>query len=573
MTDELTKDRIKRLLARRSDIADALAECQVIDDVICKRVLKRPDKAPEASTLGGIKVIHHDYTPEGKELAAAGGDLFYLPRGKLESPSEYAKRIRMTPFFPKTPSIMNDRQGALFSDPPEVDVVGDEQPEDAKKGAEPAEKEMPPALEAFLKSATSQGDAFLSVLVKSSDQIQRWPLCAVFIDSAKLPPAIANRPKDADGNVEVSGQEKIDLNLGAPQLVVYSAKQILDYDYDSQGLVWFKTCEESMERADWDSKPVCVHTVRIFRRDIIESFKITTDENKEQILTTLPVIKHGKTLGGKPVVPISIAKAFTTGDEELGRPSLLGCADADIAATRVRSDLVWNLFVAGNPLLAKISNKSAEDEEIDRNVSRYIVLANSKGTQDAEDMKYIQLDVSGLEMLLVMLDRFEQQAEIQGGKDAPGAITEPTGNAQMSGVSRAWQFKTGQERVLFLLTRELEHCFERVLDIVCESLGIDPDTVAIRFNTQFDVKSPDAVVSSAKQLLEMVQESPIATIEIIMRALTATFDDIESIDAIRQELKAGIAKMKAHKDEMDKATLEGMKNPAEKPAFAGAENG
>jgi hypothetical protein len=434
----------------------------------------------------------------------------------------------MTPIFIKTPGIRNDRLGALFSDPPEIEY----QKVDDKEEISEDEKTK---LEEFFESSTSNGEAFMSVVARAASAIQQYPLCAIFIDRAPM-------DEDTKARVDagaVSVAEAEQKRLGMPQLVLYCGSEIYDLERDTIGLKWIKVVEVTHEKPAWDSDPITVYTVRVIDRSTIKSWRIeqTKDGNTVKALPEVPhkfVDEYGE-----PTIPVVLANAFPDGSCDFGRPSLLGPARADVAATQILSDIRWILFIVGNPLLVgKFNDVESGLTRINTNVSRYIPLENAKGTQDAESLEFIALDPAGLNLLIEMWHYFRQEAEAQGGKDAPGAVHEPLGSQQASGISKAWTFKTGQERLLFLLTRELEHAFDRVLDLVCIAFGIDPELVNIRFNTKFDMSDPAQEAEKAAGILKILAgKSPKAAAQVIYRALTAAYDDLENLPEIKQELE------------------------------------
>ncbi len=412
---------IDELLRRNEALTRAMSRCAIIDDVLNDCVLDKK----------------------------SGNGLQYLPKGKMEPESEYKQRVSMTPWFPKTPSILNDRQGALFSSPPKL--CGDSTDQ----------------LKEFEKCATSLKETVQLVAIKSAALAQRHGLCAVLIDKAPLPEDVLAR----DGVVSV--EEKAKRKLDYPQLAIYELAQILDFDADSDGLLWVKTVETTSRRSGWNAPIEDVATVRIHGRLLTTSYEIVDKKT---------VKKLGEKAHGWTAVPIVFC-APQKGSDGIGRPSLLGSAQADVSATRLLSDVIWCLFIAGQPLLTLKTNRSDDElAKMTAGVTRYIPLRNSRGTEDAEALEYVQLDVAGIETQIAMYERFVQESSAQAGKDAPGAVTQPV---EQSGISRAWQFKTGQERILFLITRELGECFNRVLEFVSEALGAEKGSTKLEFNEDF----------------------------------------------------------------------------------------
>ena len=106
-----------------------------------------------------------------------------------------------------------------------------------------------------------------------------------------------------------------------------------------------------------------------------------------------------------------------------------------------------------------------------------------------------------------------QTARAAAGKGADQAEIAPTAE---SGVSRAWKFKTGEERTLFLLTNQINALWESVLDMVATVMGLDPKAVSIRFNTKFDVGADS---KSAETLEKVLAEARASNLPILARAV------------------------------------------------------
>lgn len=561
MADEIktegtsNKELIAQLVHRRSDIADALKEAEVIDDVLCNEVLKRKKgaaaagritfNANRASATYGMDVageLNGTVTPNYPSQAS-GGELKYLPKGAMEPEDEYTKRIALTPFLPETPQIQRDRLSALFAEAPEID--GDEK--DLYKD--------------FVACATSNKQPFAQVALSVADAIGRYPVSAVFVNRAPLPDDVAAR----DGIVSV--QEKETRKLGAAQLVVYTGEQILDFKEDQTGLVWIRILETSFEQAEWNSPVVHVTTVRIFDRQKIESYEIRHVKGEEPTVLKMPDTVHGFS-----VVPIVICLPPDLGKSGLGMPGLIGPATADIHATQVLSDLRWNAFVVGNPILTLTSNRSKEQlDDVNTNPGRYFVLRNRKGTEMEELLQFVTLDGTGIDILNALHEKFKDTAKSQAGKDAPGAINQSLGTKEQSGISKAWQFKTGQERILLKMADSLSQIFDKVFDLVAEVMGHDPEKVSVRFNTDFDIQDPTAVITEAGQLLPMFEGSPKATKIIKMRALTSAVQDIHEKDLqeIEDDLDKSYTKDVQQADEMHQATVAKIATPPV-PVDAGA---
>ena len=447
---------IAQLLEVQPAIAERLAEVQIIDDVLDKRVKVRKGTTMASGHLDELVQIDAQTGLRTDTGVDTSKQLTYLPKGSLEPDNEYNQRVAMTPFFPQTPSIMNERQGVIFTEPPTL--VGD--------GA--------PMLMDFEEHATSTGQTLLWCVVRTAELLQRHGFQVIFVDKAPLPQDVAER------NGTVSVKEKAERKLGLPQLSLYSAQQVLWIEHDERGISYIKLLETQVVRPKWDDEPKEVKTVRIIDRANVTVYKI---EDGKKIVEGPTVIPHNYANG----VPCVVAKAFSDEQDKLGQPTLGPSAEADVAAMQQLSNVLWSLFVLGNPLLAWTTGDTDEKRTLVTGANRYIKLRGAVGNQEPETLQYVQLDAAGINLMMAMFGKFRDICLQSSGKgDAKGV---PVAKEQ-SGVARAWEFKTGEERLLFCLTRQLAEAYDAVLKIVCSYMGVDDSTVELKFNERFDLGMP-----------------------------------------------------------------------------------
>lgn len=490
-------DFINKLLSVNPIISAAWQRAEIVNDVLSDNVKSR--KALNSKSV-----------------------LRYLPKGKMESDAEYQQRIDMTPWLPRTAQIINDRQGAIFSNPPAIEGVDKEKYTD------------------FEFAATSNGKSLLSVIANASRLLQTDGWFGILLDRAKLPEDVQAR------GGEVSIEEARQRKLGQPQFVLYPASQIFDFEKDSFGLSSVKIVSAELRRQDLLSEPTKITTVRIIDRINVATYLIT-ESNGVKTVSAPDIFKHEWVdEQNKPVCPFIISSAFS-GDDGIGRPQLTGCAQSDIAATRVLSDICWTLFILGNPILTFKTNR--DENELPKwglGATRFIPLKLGSVERDGEALEFAQLDAKGLELLIAMHQWFCSQCEEQAGSNAAGATTEPV---EQSGISRAWQFKTGQERVLFLITRELQACFDTAMNLIAVDMGRDPNNISIKFNENFDTVNPKESVDIATKMLGLVQDSQTATAEIKKRVLIDVYPDLPNLVKAQKEL-----------DEIERNSIDGVEN-------------
>jgi len=420
--------------------------------------------------------------------AASGGGWYspYFPKGRLEPESEYSLRVELTPFFPQTPQILASRLGALFKTRLQIETGGDAR------------------LEYFIKNAGRRHASFEDLAVQAACMSQSHGFCAALLDRDPLPESSrTSAPSQAEADA---------LNLGRPYLALYAASEILDWDFGSDGrLAWVKFGEEELARPSWDSSTESVRVYRIVDREAIHVYRVQRAPHPQplspegrgengngewRVFAETPV-KHGF---GE--VPVAFLHPFPARDG-IGRPILQRAAEADVAAARVLSDLVWDLFLLGNPILTLKTGRT--DDELVRlglGATRYIPLRNGRpGIENAEELAFVQLDPTGIELLFRAHGLFASQAsKLSGGEEVSSGVPQ-----QQSGVAHAWRFKTGEERILFLLARALEPFLARCLEFAAHALGVDGDAPIVRMPESFDVTTPAESLDTSERIINLAR--------------------------------------------------------------------
>lgn len=491
------------LLSVNPLLQSALDESQIVDDVLNDNILKK-------------KTTGNTYDHTGKKVPGIS-ELAYLPKGRMEPESEYNQRIGMTPWLPRLQHILADRKGALFSTPPVIkcDNEADQT-----------------AFEEWQKHAFGSNKSFEYGVAEIADLFQSRGYCGVFVDRATIPADVVAR-----GNV-VSMQEKTDRKLGEPRIVLFRAEQIYDFECTADGLAWVKVVETACIRANWAAPLVKTHTVRIIDAANITTYIVTENDSGKSVSAAV-VTAHGFTS-----IPFMLAAPFVT-KQNIGKAQLLGSAQAEVAATRMMSDIVWCLFVLGNPLLTFKTHRDDEEmKALSLGASRYVPLKAGTNQKEAEELAFVQLDHAGLDLQFAAYHDFRSKIDELAGKDAAGATTKPLEG--QSGISKAWNFKTGEERILFLISCELDRVVNRCLDFVAEAKSVKPERIRAEFNYDFDIESPTEAVDVASKILPLVTESPTATAEIKKKMLNAVYPDLPNMDDINDELDAGEADISAN---------------------------
>lgn len=451
----------KKLIARRNDLKTILDDTQVVEDVLANNI-KHTEPAKLTVGVFNSKAAATERGSSTMEINYSSCK--YLPRNANENPSEYATRLSMTPTFTETPSILQSRLGSMFKKPPTVDV--------------------PDEMDDFIESATLKGATLVDVITDVFKYSQIHGYCGVLVDRA------AN---DKAGE-EVSKPDADKLNK--PILAFYTAKQILDFDTDDSGLKWVKLCETYYDAPDWKTERQEVKRIRIVDSEKIEIWEVRQNKDTLKLVAVLiGSIPHDA--GKVPFFLFNPAPA----EDGVGRSVLRGCAEADISAVRTFSELTWLLHMMC-PLLTFSTNKS-EDEigVIGLGASRYIALQAGPADQK-EELKFVQLDPTAVDKLSLQYEKLVAKAREQADRINTGSITSST---EQSGISKAWTFKTAEERILFLFGHHMEEVFNKILDLVAQYLEIDKATVTLKFPDSYDIQGPTDLLAQAERTLSICQ--------------------------------------------------------------------
>lgn len=499
--DEALKKRIKALLARRDDLRTILRENRVVDDILTGRsaVLGiAPDKTTsiirtgpsvEIDTvkgLGGMPPQQMATTtqPTGKESR-------YLFKSNREHPEEYAKRLAMTPFTVQLLDILQSRNGTLAKASVTVDA------------ADPVKE--------LLQSLTLRGMTFDDVRAKLAEMVQTGGFAGVLLDRASLPDDVQARKAAGEA---ISQAEADQRKLGRPIWALYPAAQILDYREDDRGLLWVKLVEQSCEKTDPLSPEVYVYTVRIVNRKQIQVWRIESESffdleadppDKTKLIDKGAVDNPPEAIDedGQPCVPFRMSHPFPARDG-VGRSVLLNVAELDISALRILSAIIWCLYVAGDPTLVFWSNRTGDEiPDIGLGTSHYVILQQAlANVRDKEELSFLQLDVAGIEQQKAMFESIQGQARSAAGK-MPSSATQ--GPREQTGISKAWTFKTGEERLIFLIAENLQSTFDWLLRLTSRYMKADPEKVKVAYPHAYDVEGPVEVTELVEQVLPIAK--------------------------------------------------------------------
>lgn len=510
---ETAKERAAKLLSRDAKLAELAAQWKVVEDV-----------------MAGADSLRNPT---------------YLPQHMYEHEDEYKKRLKLTPVFRETPEILQRRQGALFRQPPSIG--------------------LPARLKYMEKAATLSGLKIEDLVAKVADAAQCNGYCGILIDRRPLPPDVK-----AKGG-EVSAAEAETRQLGQPFLAFYSGESIFEFGKDELGLTWVKLVETTELKGSWDGEARKRHKIRIVSREVIQLITIVEPkEGDPRILEDLPILHGAKDANGNAVLPFFLFQPFPAKKDGIGRPILKDPAEADAAALWVLSELCWICYCAF-PIL-KFHTTRADDDAVeelakDLAASRFVVLraGNSIAGNEKEDLSYTQYDTAPLDKLKAIWEMLAGKAKEAGGRSAAAAVPVAV---EQSGVSKAWSFKTGEERILFLLSLTLRAGFQWLLELAARmSAGPakgeskETDAVSVTFPEKFDLGDNAESFETASDAAEFFAQHGInaAVAALLVKAAEAVLPNLDekSWKEIEAEIKARASEELRAKTVLDN----GLKDP------------
>ncbi|MBE7465457.1 MAG: hypothetical protein HS116_18420 [Planctomycetes bacterium] len=476
-------ERARMLLARRSDLETLREQWTVVRDVL---------KGP-----AGLK------------------NATYLPQHQAEHEEEYKKRKALTPVFTETPSVLQSRLGALAK--------------------QPAEFELPDTLKEFENKATLKGLDLRDLVLWAASRGQIEGFLGILLDREPLPPEAQTQP--------ISEAEASSRKLGRVFAAPYAAEQILSWGSDAHGLAYVRLIESGMEQASWDAKPEKVHRVRLVGRKFIQLMTVRErdDAGEKYTIEEGPQIAHGATdAEGKEVVPFVFMHPFAADDDGIGRSILQPGAEADTAALWLLSEALWLCYMMAPILTYKTNKPDDEIQKIALGASRFVPLDNgTTGVTPPESLEFVALDATAVERISAMWEKMVAKAKEFGGKQAAAAMPLAT---EQSGISKAWSFKTTEERVLFMLARCLDQGFTELLQLAARMSGADPDKVSVTFPDQFDVADAAESFEAHARAVEFLQGFGLnsAVVALLRKAIETVLPslDTEMRKRLDQELDA-----------------------------------
>lgn len=475
---------IRQLRSVNPAVSAKSQEWDSIDDVLESDFMRR---SSEVDTVEARSMVDPATgQPTTVHFGGRRQEFRHLPKGTLEPWSEYQQRIGMTSFFPETPNIVANRRGALFANQPTIEVA--------------------PEIVPFLNHIGRRREPYGDVLAFLATKMMTHGLAAVFADFRPLPRDIAARVFAGE---KISAAEASQRSLNQPVLGVFTERQVLDwrFDVDDGKLRWIKLVDRTDERPDPFAPSLSVETYRVVDRDVVSIWRVEFRNGKWR-LADADIIPHGaRDEQQQPEVPVVLMHPFR-GPDGVGESMVKLSVRADLAALRLISDMFWSLHLHGNPqlVLRTPDNTGNRMATLGMGAGRYLELRTAlPGGGEGEDLAYLQLDSEGLNLIGETHKEMVAKANDLASR-SPRSANQPL-DAQ-SGIAKAWDFKTGEEKALNEHKMELETTSNSILKLLTRLLAnrrVVPgaaDALSAQVRTSFD---PSFVLGNLELNLDLVE--------------------------------------------------------------------
>lgn len=495
-TEDTLVDKLRRVNPK---IAEHFQDWNDIDDVLEQNLLRQSRQVEAISTKITIVPIVKDGIQQGTRLfpfhkTTTQQEFIHLPKGVAEPWSEYQKRVRLTPFFPETPNIVDNRRGALFAKPPEIKVHT---------------KVMD-----FLKNIGPKRQSYMEILHWLAWRTYAYGMVAIFVDFRPLPADVLFRISIGE---DISEQEVEDKRLNQPVLGTFNERQILDFQFNKEDgrMDWIKLRTSFVDKEDWKDKGEMVEVFRIIDRFEVEIFEVREREDGPEVTSQRSFSHEAKNAAGDAEVPVVLIRPFM-GTNDIGQSPIRMSAQADLTAARLLSDIVWNLYVHGCPIV-KLTTPDTTGERaasIEWGCSRYLELRSFQEASglEAETMEYLQLDPQGTQLLIEQWKDMVKKANETANRTTPNAATEPV---PMSGIAKQWDWKTGEEKALNEHMQALQMASDDILKMLSRVLfnrGIVQgpiealeSKVRTSFDPSFEIGDPDFNVEIHERIFNLAK--------------------------------------------------------------------
>ena len=436
-------------------------------------------------------------------LASPGARRRWLVKGAREGESEFAQRSELTTHAPLVPMIVGRICGAVWKKEPQRTYPGAD-----VRGSSP--------LRDFVSAATRDGQD-LAELARDAAAGALWGRYSlVLLDRRRLP----------EGADPVTRADDHALGLDRPYATLYEPEQVLDWSTGEDGLLEYVKLVSPPRTQDGrrvtEYREVSGEGIRVWR--LIEN-----PDGSFHDLESAPPVPLAETLRAARRLPVAVCQ-YDAIDGLQGRSPLSGALQAELRCFRLLSDVLWDLYLAGHPHLVTWTERMLG--EIAPNTSVYTKLKPGGHDEPAEEMKWVEAQLPGLDHQFEALR--EARAEIfrQAGISPLGQISNPDRAATASGVSLAWQFETSEAQVLSGVAAMAEDFEWDILSLAALDVGaIDGPAeaarrIAVSYSKDFSLKSPERMLALVRDAAELYGRDSVVARTLLKRTRSALLEGL-----------------------------------------------
>ena len=499
-------------------------------EVLCKR-----NPSVDATTMARYNALYQGGEEFKRHLRWA------LPRNPLEGEDVYKLRCREAYYRSYVGAIVDFFAAELFAAPFAVRASTELAEAEPPSEREPETDSEPPSereLASTPRPKTEPADPYYAALKEDCDgcgtdlaSFAKKLFVEAVVDGAAW--VLAELPDD-DGAPPRDRGEWNDRGLGAARLKFLDAKDVLDWEVDSDGgLLWATTYACSWVRPDPRSAQTLKReTWRIYDRETVETFEIVYDPDKVKLKKDTDVPSVGVMSHRFPRVPLL---RMTPAD---GLWLLERTADAQLEHFRLSCALSWSTKRACYPMAIFYAEG---EESMPVAGPGYIQRIGIR-----EKFEWIAPSTAPLEHLAKQIR--EQRDEIYRlGLQMANSVDNNATALGRSGESKAADAASA-EVILKAYAGMVRECIEEIFELVSDARGDTETTFSIEGMDTFSLEGLTAALAALQTGLDMGIPSSTLIRELRTRAADMLLPTAsqEVKDAVRAEIaQAGAAKTTA----------------------------
>jgi len=421
----------------------------------------------------------------------------WLVRGESEPIMDFELRAKLLSYSADTPRLVSRITGSVWKRPPSYDV--------------PEGK-----LSEFVDSATRSGQA-LAELAQAAATAALWHGWSVALLDRRA------QPQGAPGAVTQADAQALGLDL--PYAVLFEAPQVLDWRVNADGLLSYV----KLVSPPYTEGGLTVTEYREVIPGGIRLWRVEKTADGAERVTGGELIPAAPALAAAGRLPIAVCQ-YDPVDAMVSRSPLTESLQAERRALLILSDLLWDMYVAGHPVIKLWSRD--KPREVGVGVTKFLHFLPPDKGQSREDATWMEITGSGLAHQSRAYTDARRDIWAQAGISPVGQGGETSEGA--SGYQLDTAYEKSEGNLLARVARMAEAFEWDILTLAALDLGVVPDwrtargLVGVTYPHEFDLKSPARMLAALSQLRMHLPPDSAALKELLRRATLAHLPNLGS---------------------------------------------